>query len=107
MLFKTNEAYMSSFLLVLKTVALLFPNKVFFFFSNESWLRKRTRQHSPGAWCRPLASPLVFLLESGHFIEKKRAEKALCGEFPHRRSLYFGHSVCCSGCVVLPQVPRL
>ena len=31
--FKTSEAYMSSFLLLLlKTVALLFPNKEFFFF---------------------------------------------------------------------------
>lgn len=29
--FKASEAYMSSFLLLLKTVALLFPNKDFFF----------------------------------------------------------------------------
>lgn len=96
---------MSSFLLVLKTVALLFPNKVFFFFfkwklAEEVEVSGIHQELGVGR----LQVPWFFFLESASL--KRREQRRPCVGSFRTDVFYFGHSVCCSGCVVLPQVPR-
>lgn len=92
---------MSSFLLlVLKTVALLFPNKVFCVFFFFKW-KLAEEVDVPGIHQELgvglLQVPWFFFLESASL--KRREQRRPCvGSF--RTDVYFGHSVCCSGCVV-------